>query len=61
MSKKRLQVTQVGSALVEQERRSRMPKGMGGNDRYSSALAGVLDPGVECLVAKWRAVPAGKD
>ena len=61
MAKKGLHVTQVGSALVEQQRRGRMPKGMSGNDRHPSALAGELDPGVECLVAKGSAVPARKD
>jgi hypothetical protein len=59
--KKRLHITQVGSALVEQQRRGRMPKRMGGNDRDPSAFARELDPGVECLVAKGSAVPAGKD
>jgi len=52
MPKEGLYVTQVGSALVEQQRRRGMPKGMGGNDRHHGALAAELDPGVECLVAK---------
>jgi hypothetical protein len=30
-------------------------------DRHPSALAGKLDPRVECLVAKWGAVPTRKD
>ena len=61
MPKEGLDVTQVGSALVEQQRRGCMPQGMGGNDRHPSAFAGELDPGVERLIAKGRAVPARKD
>jgi hypothetical protein len=38
-----------------------MPQGISGNDWHSRALTGELDAGVECLVAKWRAVPARKD
>jgi hypothetical protein len=49
MPKKRLHVTQVGTALVEKERRGRMPKWMRGNDRHSSSLAGELNAGVEGL------------
>ena len=58
VSQERLHVTQVGSALVEQERRGRMPKGMGGNYRHPSSLARELDSRVERLIAKGRAVPA---
>ena len=58
--KKRLHVTQVGSALVEEERRGRMPKWMSGDDRHPSACSSKLDPGVECLIAKGSAVAAGK-
>ena len=61
MPKEGLHVTQVGSALVEQQRRRRMPKGMCGNDRHPCTLAGELDPGVERLVAKGSAVTARKD
>ena len=60
MPKKRLHVTQVGSALVEEERRGRMPKWMSGDDRHPSACSSKLDPGVECLIAKGSAVAAGK-
>jgi hypothetical protein len=37
-----------------------MPHGTCGNDRHLSALARELDPGVEYLVAKGSAVPAGE-
>ena len=61
MPKKRLHVAQVGSALVEKERRGRMPQGMSGNDRHPRALAGELEPSVERLVAKGRAVPVAQE
>src|SRR4029077_7576783 len=61
MPKKRLHVTQVGSAFVEEQRRGRMPKWMCGNDRHPRTLAGELDPSVERLVAKGSAVTARKD
>src|SRR4029077_21051070 len=44
MAQERLDIAQVGSAFVEQERRRRMPKGMCGNDRHPRTLAGELDP-----------------
>ena len=50
MAEKRLHVAQVGSALVEQDGRGRMPKGMCGNDRHPRTLAGEFDPSVERLV-----------
>ena len=61
MAQEGLDVAQVGSALVEKECRGRMPQGMSGNDRHPRTLAGELEPGVEGLVAKGRAVPARKD
>ena len=61
MPKKRLHVTQVGTALVEEQRRGRMPKWMSGNDWHPSSLARELDPGVECLVAEGSAVAARED
>jgi hypothetical protein len=61
MAEERLDVAQVGSALVEKERRGRMPQGMSGNDWHPRALAGELESCVERLVAKGRAVPARKD
>jgi hypothetical protein len=51
----------VGTALVEEQHRGRMPKGMGRNDRHPSALAGEFDPGVECLVAEGSAISDGKE
>ena len=59
-SQKRLDVAQVGSALVEKEGGGRMPQGVSGNDWYPRALAGELEADVEGLIAKGRAVPARK-
>ena len=61
MAEERLDVAQVGSALIEKECRGRMPQGMSGDDRHPCTLAGELEPYVEGLVAKGRAVPAWKD
>jgi hypothetical protein len=61
MAQERLDVAQVGSALVEQEHGSRMTQGVRGNNRHPRALAGELDTCVECLVAKKRAIPDRKD
>ena len=58
---RRQHVAQVGSALVEQDGRDRIPKRMCGNDRHSRTLAGEFDPSVERLVAKASAVTARKD
>ena len=54
MAQERLNVAQVGSALVEEKRCSRVLQRMSGNDRHPRALAGELDAGVERLVAKAR-------
>ena len=61
IAQERLDVAQVGSAFVEEECRSRMPQGMGGNDWHPRALAGELEPSVKGLVAKGSAVPTRKD
>jgi hypothetical protein len=61
MAQERLDVAQVGSALVEEERGGRMTQGVRGDNRYPRALAGELEACVEGLVAKGRAVPARKD
>jgi hypothetical protein len=61
MAQEGLDVVQVGSPLVEQERGGRMPQGMSGNDWHPRPLASELEACVECLVAKGRAVPARKD
>ena len=49
------------SALVEKERRGRMPQGMSGNNRQPRSLAGQLEACVECLVVKRNRVPARTD
>ena len=54
----RLDVAQVGSALVEEEGGGGMPQGMRGNDRHARALTGDFKACVEGLVANGRAVPA---
>jgi hypothetical protein len=61
MAEECLHVAQVGSPLVEKESRSRMTQGMSGNNWHPRTLAGELEAGVEGLVAKGRAVSAGKD
>ena len=61
MAQERLHIAQVGSALVEEKSRGRMPKRMCGNDRHPRTLAGEFDPSVERLVAKGSAVTARKD
>jgi hypothetical protein len=61
MAQERLHVGQVGSALVKKERGGRMTQRMSGNNRHPRTLAGELDACVEGLVAKVRAVLAGKD
>jgi len=44
-----------------QQRRGRMTKGIGGNDRYLGSLAREFDPSIERPVAKGSAVAARKD
>ena len=61
MAQEGLHVAQVGSALVEEQRRGRMPQGMRGNHGHPRTLTGELEACVEGLVAKGRAVPARKD
>ena len=61
MTEERLDVEQVGSALVKKEGGGRIPQGVSGNDWYPRALAGELEAYVEGLVAKGRAIPARKD
>ena len=61
MAQERLDIAQVGSALVEQEGGGRMAQRMSGNNRHPRTLAGELEACVEGLVAKGRAVPAWKD
>jgi hypothetical protein len=60
MAHEPLDIAQVGSALVEQEGGDRMTQRMSGNNRHPRTLTGELEACVEGLVAKGRAVPAGK-
>jgi hypothetical protein len=50
MAQERLDVAQVGSALVEKERSGRMPQRVRGNNRQPRALAGELDAYVNALL-----------
>jgi hypothetical protein len=60
LAQKRLDVAQVSSALVEQERGGRMPQGMSGNNGHPRALAGELEACVEGLLLKGAQSRPGK-
>jgi hypothetical protein len=61
MAQERLDVAQVGSALIEEEGGGRMPQGKSGNNGHPRALARELLRRALKAFANGRAVPARKD